>query len=130
MLPAPAVVLDVGCGTGLSGQALAARGYDAVDGVDVSDRSLALAAATGAYRSTRHVDFQKLPTPLPSGGYDGLVCVGVMTYFPESEAVLAEFLRILRPGGCVVLTQRTDLFEERDFAALLERWTDAAPSTP
>ena len=49
------------------------------------------------------------------------MCVGVLTYLPDSEAVVREFVRIVRPGGAVVLTQRTDLHDERAFGPLLER---------
>src|SRR5262249_7712357 len=43
-------LLDVGCGTGLSGPALTALGYDDLAGVDLSDDMLKLAASRGAYR--------------------------------------------------------------------------------
>lgn len=120
LLPPSASVLDVGCGTGLTGLALRDRGFPAVDGADVSDRSLAVAAATGAYRRTVHVDFQQLPTPLDTDGWDGLLCVGVLTYLPDTAAVLAEFARLVRPGGWMVITERTDLFETLDVGAVID----------
>lgn len=114
-----AVILDAGCGTGLSGRALAAAGFTTIDGMDVSSRSLELARERDVYRDLAHVDMQKPPLPYADDVYDGLVCVGVMTYLPDSDAILREFLRILKPGGCIVLTQRDHLFEERRFGETL-----------
>lgn len=115
MLAPEAVVLDAGCGTGLSGLALTAVGFTAIDGMDVSKRSLELAREHGVYRELAHVDMQELPLPYADNAYDGLVCVGVMTYVPDSAAILREFRRILKPGGCMILTQRDDIFAERRF---------------
>jgi len=114
-------VLDAGCGTGLSGKALAAAGFTAIDGMDVSERSLEVAAGLGVYRSLAHVDMQKLPLPYNDDSYDGLVCVGVLTYVPDSDNILREFCRIVKPGGVMVLTQRSDVLEERDFPATLRK---------
>ncbi|MDZ7826231.1 MAG: class I SAM-dependent methyltransferase [Gammaproteobacteria bacterium] len=121
LVPGDAVVLDAGCGTGLAGRALAAAGFSTIDGVDVSERSLAVAERTGAYRRLAAADLQALPLPLDDDAYDALVCVGVLTYLPDSEAVVREFVRLVCPGGAVVLTQRTDLHDERAFGPLLER---------
>jgi predicted TPR repeat methyltransferase len=114
-----AVILDAGCGTGLSGKALAAAGFATIDGMDVSARSLELAREHGVYRDLEHVDMQRLPLPYADDVYDGLVCVGVMTYLPDGAAVLREFARVVKPGGCIVLTQRDHLFEERRFGETL-----------
>lgn len=114
-----AVILDAGCGTGLSGQALAAVGFTTIDGMDISVHSLELARAHNVYRDLKCVDMQKPPLPYGDDIHDGLVCVGVMTYLPDGAAVLREFARILKPGGCIILTQRDHLFEERGFGDVL-----------
>ena len=114
-----AVILDAGCGTGLSGKALAAAGFATIDGMDVSAHSLELAREHGVYRDLAHVDMQRLPLPYADDVYEGLVCVGVMTYLPDGAAVLREFARVVKPGGCIVLTQRDHLFEERRFGETL-----------
>lgn len=119
-LPAPATILDVGCGTGLTGAALRTAGYEPVDGVDVSDKSLEIAAATGHYRSTAHADFQALPTAIDTDAYDGILCVGVLTYLPDVEAVLREFARIVRSDGWMVMTEREDLFADLGVQATLD----------
>ena len=120
-IQAGSVLLDVGCGTGLSGAALRAAGFTGpIDGVDLSPASLKKAEQRDVYRTLAPVDLQALPLAMPDNCYDAVLCVGVLTYVPESEGVLREFARILRPGGTVLVTQRDDLFQERNFAATLE----------
>ncbi|WP_373356747.1 class I SAM-dependent methyltransferase [Pseudoroseicyclus sp. CXY001] len=45
-----APILDMGCGTGLSGVALAAEGFEVIDGCDLSEGMLKVARARGLYR--------------------------------------------------------------------------------
>jgi len=114
-------VLDVGCGTGKVGAALQSLGYHDVFGVDVSSASLDLAVATGAYRALNEEDFTALPTSLTDASFTALICVGVMTYFPDVEAVCREFCRIVEPHSMIVLTQRSDLFGTRNTQQALDR---------
>ena len=117
-------VLDAGCGTGLSGKALQAQGFQHVIGMDISQASLDQAAQTGAYARLVQVNMQDLPLPFEDDGIAGLLCVGVLTYLQDTEGVLQEFCRIVCPGGVVVFSQRDDLFGERDCAAVLQRLED------
>ena len=117
-------ILDAGCGTGLSGKALRSAGFSRIDGIDISTDSLEIAGMSGAYRTLQPIDMQQLPFPVPTDHYDGLVCVGVLTYLTESAATLKEFCRIVRPGGVMVVTQRSDLFSERNFKSELDKLSD------
>ena len=49
-------LLDAGCGTGLSGPYLRALGYDAIEGLDFSEKMLALARQRNAYRALTQAD--------------------------------------------------------------------------
>ena len=113
-------ILDAGCGTGLSGNALIGAGFSSIDGIDVSDRSLEVASKSGAYNTLRVMDMQRLPLDIPDDCYQGLVCVGVLTYLTDSISTLREFCRVTRPGGYVAMTQRSDLFTERSFQDVLD----------
>lgn len=117
---AGARILDCGCGTGLTGEALRAKGAKGVVvGVDVSRHSLELADARKVYDETRDVDLNG-ELPFADNSFDGVLCVGVMTYV-EAEPLFREWTRVVRPGGVVVFTSRDDLFVSRNYAALLER---------
>lgn len=117
-------ILDAGCGTGLTGKALCSLGFKTIDGIDLSSRSLEVAVISGAYRTLRSIDMQQLPISIPADTYDGLACVGVLTYLTDGIGTLKEFSRVVRPGGIVIATQRSDLFIERNFNDTLEKLSD------
>lgn len=114
-------VLDAGCGTGLAGAALRATGITAeLVGIDLSDRSLELAAARGAYDELAPADLQR-GLPFPDGRFDAAICVGVLTYVPDTEAIWRELARVVRAGGTIVCTQRADVWDERGCAEVADR---------
>ncbi|XWN30070.1 MAG: class I SAM-dependent methyltransferase [Devosia sp.] len=120
-----ASVLDVGCGTGLTGEALRSVGLSGrIDGIDVSPASLAEAKSKGHYDSLAEVNLQSLPLPIDDGVYDALLCVGVLTYISNDAEVLREFARVVRGRGTIVITQRTDLYSARNYEGLLDGMRD------
>lgn len=106
-------ILDAGCGTGLVGAELAAAGFHDVFGIDLSAESLDIAAASSHYRAVAEHDLTDLPTALLDASFDGVICVGVMTYMADVEGICREFCRVVRSGGVIVLSQRSDLFVAR-----------------
>jgi ubiquinone/menaquinone biosynthesis C-methylase UbiE len=100
------VVLDPGCGTGWqaaglrrAGDGLAAGG-GIVIGVDLSAGMLERARAAGAWPLLQ-ADATRLP--LAAGTVDVVVSRGVLHHLPDVPATLAEWRRVLRPGGVVVV---------------------------
>jgi predicted TPR repeat methyltransferase len=128
--PEAGSALDIGCGTGLVGRALRARGFAGqILGLDISQASLEIAQQCGPYDSVERADLhQRLP--FEDDSVDALVCVGVMTYLPEVEAVWREFARVARPGGLVVATQREDLWHTRRCHAVVDRLQNDGVWTP
>jgi SAM-dependent methyltransferase len=131
-----ACVLDAGCGTGLAGAALRAAGFGGrLIGFDLSPASLELAADRGVYDDLVVTDLQA-PLRLADDAVDALLCVGVLTYVPDTEAVWREFARVVVPGGAIVCTQRADVWDERRCHASLDRlerdgtWTATHLSAP
>lgn len=118
-------VLDIGCGIGITGRALAAEGFDEIDGIDLSEVSLAAALATAHYRHLRRHDFNEAPLPFPDDSYGAVECVGVLSYAWDPRNLVLEMCRVVRPGGAFVFTHRTDLWKEQNFEEVLNGLRDA-----
>ena len=128
--PVTGSALDVGCGTGLVGRTLRARGFAGrILGVDISPASLEIAQQFGAYDSLELADLQQR-LAFDDDMVDAVVCVGVMTYLPEVEAVWREFARVARSGGLVVATQREDLWDTRTCQAVVDQLQNEGVWTP
>ena len=129
-VPPDGPVLDAGCGTGLTGKALHVAGFRRVTGIDISQASLDVAAQAGVYERLIQVNMQQAPLPLETGAFAAVQCVGVLTYVPDTAAILREFCRVVRPGGLVAFTKREDLFNERDVAGVMQTLADEGLWTP
>lgn len=84
--------LDLGCGTGLAGQAFRGR-VGHLTGVDLSANMLALAAAKGLYDELHCAAISDFLAEAP-GGYDLVLATDVLVYLGE----LSEFFRLLAPA--------------------------------
>lgn len=116
------LVLDAGCGTGLVGHALVDRGISVTDlvGVDLSPSTLDLAAGTGSYRALVRGDLNR-QLPFRDETFGAVACGGVLTYLPDTEATLREFLRVCFAGAVIVVSQRTDRWAERGDDKVMAR---------
>lgn len=93
--------LDAACGTGRHAAYLASRGH-AVIGVDISSRMLAAATAKVPDADFRQGDLRRLP--VPDDHVDLVTCALALTHEPDLAPVFAEFARVLRPGGHLVIS--------------------------
>jgi predicted TPR repeat methyltransferase len=112
-----AAVLDIGCGTGLSGAALASAGLTDLVGTDVNAQMLDVARAAGIYRRTWVTDIDD-PFPFPRGAYDAIAAVGVIGVGAAPASLLRLALEALAIGGRLV-------FSYNDHALAVPEFTDA-----
>lgn len=96
-------VADLGCGTGFLATWLAERGA-AVIAVDHSERMLRQAKQrTKKHRVVfRQGELDELP--LADGEVDAAFSNLVWHHLPDHDAAAREVLRVLRPGGCIVVS--------------------------
>jgi SAM-dependent methyltransferase len=93
----PRLVVDLGCGTGLSTRAWADRA-DEVVGVEASEAMQAQAEAETGAANVRYVNAFGDATGLRSEAADIVTC-SQSFHWMEPASTLAEVARILRPGG-------------------------------
>ncbi len=115
-----AEILELGCGTGFADLAHYEAGYHNLDGVDLSTDMLAEATKKNIHQGLLCADVLE-GLPIRDGVYDAAVCVGVLTHFKDSAPVLSEMIRVVKRGGHILFSQRSDLFEKQNMEALLAR---------
>jgi SAM-dependent methyltransferase len=93
--------LDVATGPGYVARAAADRGA-AVIGVDVAEAMVALAGRLHPDLDVRLGDAHALP--FPDGSFDAVVANFLLLHSGAPERAVAEFARVLAPGGRVALT--------------------------
>jgi SAM-dependent methyltransferase len=95
-------ILDVGCGTGVGGLALAEHGFSAIDGVDLSAAMLEVArhkrtkGGSPVYRALFEADLTR-PLKL-SNAYAGIVSAGTFTHGHLGPESLGMLWRIAAPA--------------------------------
>jgi predicted TPR repeat methyltransferase len=113
-----ASVLDIGCGTGLAGRALAAHGFTVIEGLDLSPEMAQVAADSGAYRAFVMADLNA-PLPVLDATFDAAMCCGTFTTGHVSAACLPEVLRILRPGAPFAFSVKLSEWEALGFGSTI-----------
>jgi SAM-dependent methyltransferase len=132
-IPAP-LVLDVGTGTGRLPRALLfqPRFKGRVVGLDLSRRMLEEGVSKLAPYAGRVTlvwqDAQELP--FLDDTFDAVTCLEMLEFTPDPEAILEELVRVLRPGGVLLTTNRVGpdapflpgrAFSPDAFRVILER---------
>ena len=102
-------VLDLGCGAGID-TLLAARAVGSTGtaiGVDMTPEMVARARANAAAASLSNVEIRQgliEELPLSDESVDVVISNGVLNLSMRKSRVLAETMRVLRPGGRVVIS--------------------------
>jgi predicted TPR repeat methyltransferase len=113
-------VLDVGAGTGLVGQRLAAHGLVRIDALDISVEMLAVAASKGCYNAMIEGDLMGC-LPIAADTYDFIISAGTFTHGHVDAAALDELLRITKPGALFCLSINSAYFVLAGFEAAFAR---------
>ena len=106
-LPEEARVLDAGCGQGTPVLAAIADFPEAV-GLDFSGEQLRLAAENAPDAALVRGDMTSLP--FSTNAFDAVAALHSLIHVPLAEhpTVLAEFARVLSPGGLALLTEGSE----------------------
>ena len=100
--------LDAGCGTGTLSRWMATQGYRVL-GIDAAGEMIARARELAhasqladrlRFSTTNSISALKFE----NNSFDGVLCSSVLEYVAEPEACVAEFARVLRPAGLLLVS--------------------------
>ncbi len=95
-------VLDVASGTGYGSGLMRRRGAACAVGVDIDPRATAYARAVHGKEGARFVCADGARLPFRDASVDAVVSFETIEHVPDDLALLAEFRRVIRPGGLLI----------------------------
>jgi SAM-dependent methyltransferase len=115
--------LDVACGPGIVAGALAAEGVD-MTGVDLTPAMLRQCPPGDVLRVCAAAD----RLPFANRGFDLAVCRNALHHFEDAAPIMADVVRVLKPGGRLVVEDMiaAEDLRERDAQEVIERLRDRA----
>ena len=102
-------LLDVACGAGGPALRIAATTGCSVVGIDVHEQAVTTARSLAAQRGlAERAEFRPTdasgPLPFSDASFDAVTCVDAINHFPDRPQVIAEWARLLKPGGRLLFT--------------------------
>ena len=115
-------ILDVGCGTGLVGEALCANSsfQSSVEGLDLSSEMLEqarlkkTAAGQPIYRDL-HIGDLTTSLNLPDNAYSGVISCGTFSHGHVGPEAFDELYRVAQPGALFAIGINPDHFSNQGF---------------
>lgn len=138
-LPSGATMLDVGCGIGGSSRMLAREYGFAVTGITISPQQVRRAQELTPPEVNAHFQVDDaLALSFPDASFDVVWSIEAGPHMPDKAQFARELLRVLRPGGILVVAdwnQRDDRqvplngWEKPVMRQLLDQWSHPAFSS-
>jgi SAM-dependent methyltransferase len=102
-------LLDVACGAGGPALRIAASTGCSVVGIDVHEHAVATASSLAAQRGlAERAEFRSTdatgPLPFSDASFDAIICIDAINHFSDRPPVIAEWARLLKPGGRLLFT--------------------------
>jgi ubiquinone/menaquinone biosynthesis C-methylase UbiE len=102
-------LLDVGCGSGGPALRIATKTGCSLIGIDLHEQAISTAKSLAAQRKLNNgAEFRVVnasePLPFPDMHFDAITCVDAINHIPNRPSVLAQWARLLKPGGRLLFT--------------------------
>jgi ubiquinone/menaquinone biosynthesis C-methylase UbiE len=124
LVPVEAEVLEVGCGGGqLARSALERRDDLRWTGLDTSTEQIARARDRNIkHQGATFVVGDALELPFPDERFDAVVSIASIKHWPDQAKGLSECVRVLRPGGQLLVVEADRGCRLEDARSFVSRW--------
>lgn len=116
-------ILDIGCGTGLSGAAFEAAGFTTIDGADPSEAMLEEARKKGIYRNLLKI-VPHAELPFSSGAYQTITAIGVIGPGAAPISLFDAVMHKLNKGGKLLFSLNDHAVVDSGTLGMIHEWTD------
>lgn len=116
--PLTSHLLDFGCGTGISGNALRAQGFNTIDGTDITPEMLEKASASGIYQKTWLSDPGEFS--FGRGAYPVIVAAGVVSFGAAPPETLASLVGKLDTGGLLAFSYNDPTLADQSYISAID----------
>lgn len=108
-LSAGKTLLDVACGSGGPALRIAASTGCSLVGIDLHEQAIATAKSLASQRRLKEraefcVVNASEQLPFPGARFDVITCIDAINHLPNRPLVIAEWARLLKPGGRLLFT--------------------------
>lgn len=119
-------ILDVGAGRGYMSILLAAQNpQSGITGIDYSPMQVIKAKKYRRQQKISNCAFQQnnaLSLPFKDTSFDTVVSVGSIKHWPDAHRGLKEIHRVLKPGGCLMISETDRGVSDADLRAFVQRF--------
>jgi arsenite methyltransferase len=121
-------VLDIGCGAGVDTlvAAMMAGPTGKAVGIDIVPEMLQRAESNLAMTDLQNVTFRMASgedLPFADAEFDAVISNGVINLIPDKATLLNEVIRVLKPGGLLMLADQIAIGSvQKDMKARLANW--------
>lgn len=118
------LILDYGCGTGLSGLALHSVGFKNLDGLDVSKEMVRIAEKKSIYKSLKVFD-PDTKIPIYSEQYKIITAIGVIGSGAAPLKVFDDLFSLLPPSGLFAFSFNDHTLGDPIYEEKVEHYVDS-----
>lgn len=115
-----APLLDIGCGTGVSGLFLRDAGFTQIHGSDFSEEMISLAREKQIYDEIFTADLHK-PFDFITTVYQTIAAIGVLAPGHAQADIIPAVIKILPPGGLFAFSMNDHTMNDPGYELELER---------
>lgn len=113
-------VLDIGCGTGLSGKVLTDAGFTRIDGCDINSDMLEIAKTRNIYQHIWQSEIDH-PFPFEIGKYDAITAVGVIGSGAAPLSLFHQTIEKLDSNGLFVFSFNDHTLADPSYEAAIKQ---------